>query len=119
MQGSTVDEAGYHIIAIEGELDASSAILLDKQLQKSIEEGRKKLLIDCRKLEYISSPGFGVFTSRIDFCEEKGIRIVFFGLSDTIEHVFKILGIDQVLPIRYSLAEAKKAADEAQHNDLS
>jgi anti-sigma B factor antagonist len=56
-----LQEDGADIIAIVGEIDASSSIELDLAIAKSVGEGFKKIIVDCQALEYISSAGLGVF----------------------------------------------------------
>ena len=43
-----LQEEGMDIIAIIGEIDASSSIELDLTIAKSVGEGFKKILVDCR-----------------------------------------------------------------------
>ncbi|MFZ6012631.1 MAG: STAS domain-containing protein, partial [Bacteroidota bacterium] len=49
-----LQEDGTDIIALVGEIDASSSIELDLAIAKSVGEGFSKILIDCSALEYIS-----------------------------------------------------------------
>ena len=56
-----MQESGADIVAVIGEIDASSSIELDLAIAKSVGEGFKKILVDCHALEYISSAGLGVF----------------------------------------------------------
>jgi anti-sigma B factor antagonist len=99
------DETLGYVIKIRGELDASSSIMLDNTIEQAMHATRKDILIDCYSLDYISSAGIGVFTSKIGDCEAQGRRIVLFGVSDKVLHVFKILGLDRVLPIFRSKEE--------------
>ncbi len=117
MELTTFNEEKYHIIAIDGELDASSALKLDDTIEQAIQQGQKSLLFDCEKLHYISSPGIGVFTSRIDDHEQNKISLVLYGMNDKVFNVFKILGLDKILPIVNSKAEAKKLIDGALNKD--
>ncbi len=95
------------IIRIDGEIDASSSIHLDNELGKAMNES-KKILIDCEKLDYISSAGLGVFMSYIHDMEEKKIKMVLFGMSNKVKNVFQILGLDQLLKIVETSEEANK-----------
>ena len=52
-----LQEDGTDIIAVIGEIDASSSIELDLAIAKSVGEGFRKILVDCSSLEYISSAG--------------------------------------------------------------
>jgi anti-sigma B factor antagonist len=114
MELHTFIEDKFHIIQIVGDLDASSSILLDNVLEKAIVANIKNILINCAELHYISSPGIGAFTSRLEECAEKNIQLVLFGLNDKILNVFKILGLDQLIVIKTSKDDAKKYINDAQ-----
>ena len=86
-------------IYLDGDLDASSCLLLDKSISAALEQGEKKLLINCQKLNYISSAGLGVFMSYIQEFETNHIDMVIFELSEKVKNVFKILGLDELLKI--------------------
>ena len=93
-------------IYVIGEVDASSSIHLDESISEATSK-YKKIMVNCEQLEYISSAGLGVFMSYINDLEEKGIKLVIYGLSDKVQHVFQILGLDQLLKITKSEEEAK------------
>jgi len=103
---SRIEDNAY-IIIIDGDVDASSSIHLDKAITSAIEQEHKNILIDCTKLNYISSAGLGVFMSYIQDFETKQINLVIFGLSEKVINVFEILGLDQLLQIVESEEKAK------------
>ena len=107
-----IQEEGVDIIAIIGEIDASSSIELDLAIAKSVGEGFKKILVDCNSLEYISSAGLGVFMSYIEELRDKKISLILFGLKERVLNTFSILGLAELLNIRTTKAEAKILADE-------
>lgn len=112
MQISSVLEDGNFVIAIDGDVDASSSIKLDEAIGSAVQAGQQYILIDCKNLNYISSAGLGVFMSYIEELKTKNIRMVLFGLSERVENVFKVLGLDQLLNIRDTKDQAKQYAHE-------
>ena len=104
-------EESYLIISIEGELDASSSIKLDKVLQSAIDEGNKVMFVDCQNLDYISSSGLGVFTSKIEDFKDDDIVLILYGMQEKVFNVFKILGLDQLIPIVNSKVDAQKLSN--------
>lgn len=102
-----INEGEYDLITIIGEVDASSSIELDNAISEAVESGKKKFLVDCSSLEYISSAGLGVFMSHIEEFKKQNIDLVLFGLNEKVENVFEILGLDQLLRIEKSKEEAK------------
>ena len=107
-----LQESGTDIIAVIGEIDASSSIELDLAIAKSVGEGFKKILVDCHALEYISSAGLGVFMSYIEEFRDKKIQMVLFGLKEKVVNTFEILGLAELLNIRENKSEALKLANE-------
>lgn len=105
-------EDGTDIIAVIGEIDASSSIELDLAIAKSVGEGYTKILVDCGALEYISSAGLGVFMSYVEEFNDKNIRMVLFGMNEKVANTFEILGLNQLLKITTSKPEAKKLVNE-------
>jgi anti-anti-sigma factor len=112
VQIKRLQEDGTDVIAIIGEIDASSSIELDLSIAKSAGEGHKKILIDCHALEYISSAGLGVFMSYIEEFRDSKTVMVLFGMKEKVANTFAILGLADLLHIRETKAEAKKLADE-------
>ena len=103
-----LQEEGIEILAIIGEIDASSSIELDLAIAKSVGEGYKKILVDCSALEYISSAGLGVFMSYIEEFKDKGVSMVLFGLREKVANTFAILGLADLLHIAATKDEAKR-----------
>jgi anti-sigma B factor antagonist len=107
MDISTLHEDSACIIVINGELDASSSILLDKAIGRAVSQNETNILIDCKNLNYISSAGLGVFMSYLQDFQDKNISLVLYGLNEKVRNVFEILGLDQLLTIVLSKEEAK------------
>ena len=99
-------------LEINGEVDASSSIQLDESLGTVVNSGVGKILVNCTQLNYISSAGLGVFMSYIDDVNSKEIKMVIFGLNEKVKNVFDILGLDQLLSIVNTNAEALKYINE-------
>ncbi len=97
------DHVCLHLV---GEVDASNSVELDESIQELITHNIKNILVDGKKLEYISSAGLGVFMSYLDDFEEKNVSLVIFGLNQKIHQVFHILGLDQLITIRQTEEEA-------------
>jgi anti-sigma B factor antagonist len=100
-------ENDFYVIGIDGDLDASSCINLDKSISEAVSNGEKKIIIDCSRLNYISSAGLGVFMSYLQDFENNNISLVLFSLSDKVKNVFQILGLDQLIKIVNTKEEAK------------
>lgn len=98
----------YYLLSVEGEVDASSSIHLEKGLKDAIEVN-KSIIVDLVKLEYISSAGLGVFMSIIQELENQRIKLVLYGMSPKVFEVFEILGLNQLITIKQNIEEALEA----------
>ena len=107
-----LQEDGTDVIALVGEIDASSSIELDLAIAKSVGEGFTKILVDCSALEYISSAGLGVFMSYIEEFKDKNIRMVLFGMNEKVANTFDILGLNELLLIKKDKVQAKQLINE-------
>lgn len=92
-------ENGHHFLKIKGEIDASNSVILDEAIQELIQDGAVSILVDGTGLEYISSAGLGVFMSYLEDFMDQGISLKLYGLPPKVFEVFKILGLDQLIPI--------------------
>lgn len=98
---------------LQGEIDASSSIQLDDEIDRVIREFPSlHLLINCRDLDYISSAGLGVFIAYLKAMEENQTRMVIYGLNDKVKNVFEILGLDQIITLAADEDEAKRHVNE-------
>jgi anti-sigma B factor antagonist len=113
MEISTIHEDELSIILINGDLDASSSILLDQAIEEAVFKRRRKILVDCTRLNYISSAGLGVFMSHLQEFDNNQTSLVLFGLSDKVLNVFQLLGLDQLLTITVSEKEAKLTVNDS------
>lgn len=95
----TQKENGHDLLILTGEVDASNSVMLDEAIQKLINEGSKSILVDGQGLEYISSAGLGVFMSYLEDFQEREIDLKIYSLTPRVYEVFKILGLDQLIPI--------------------
>ena len=99
-------ENEIEILSLYGEVDASNSVILDDAIQEFVASGGKSLLIDGKNLEYISSAGLGVFMSYLEDFQEQGISMKICNLIPRVFEVFRILGLDQLIPIYSDRAAA-------------
>jgi anti-sigma B factor antagonist len=109
MKVTTHPTADTLTLVLDGELDASSAVVLDAELNKPEIINYRKVLIDCQRLSYISSAGLGVFISHLQRLQDSNVKLVFFNMQEKVFNVFEILGLDSLMNIVPTQAEAQAA----------
>ena len=90
MNGSTLE------IALEGRLDTMTAPQLEAELAAL--DGAESLVLDCSKLEYISSAGLRVLLSahRIMNCKG-GMKVTH--INEIVSEVLEVTGFTDILTI--------------------
>ena len=84
-------------IAVEGRLDTMTSPELDNELKTCL-DGVEKLILDCEKLDYISSAGLRVLLNAYKVMNSKGgMRLI--RVNEIVREVFEVTGFADVLMI--------------------
>lgn len=105
----TAVEDGLSIISLEGFVDAHTAPQFENTVQSEIDAGRIKLIVNCEKLNYISSAGLGVFMSFVEELRDSGGDIKICGLVPKVKHTFEILGFQDIFEMLDDQSAARKS----------
>jgi anti-sigma B factor antagonist len=87
------------IFRLVGRLDSNSSPELDKHIVRAIEDGVRNIILDCQKLDYITSAGLRVVVKTAKKLKPESGRIVLCAMADYVKEVFEIAGFDSFLPI--------------------
>ena len=104
---TTEKEGNFYIIKLKGDVDANASIHLDNAIRKAISGFQKNLLVDCSKLDYISSAGIGVFIAYLEDFQKNAINLVLFGMKAQVKRFFEILGLEKFIQITDTKEHAK------------
>ncbi len=96
------------IFALNGRLDSNTSPEFDNKIFESIENGTKNMIIDCEKLDYITSAGLRVLNKTSKKLKTANGAIVLCAMEDYVREVFEIAGFDSFLPITANLDDALK-----------
>ncbi|OFY62837.1 MAG: hypothetical protein A3H98_09700 [Bacteroidetes bacterium RIFCSPLOWO2_02_FULL_36_8] len=94
------EEKNYSELTLDGELDAASSLQVDTVINELLKKKVFTLLINCQKLEYISSAGLGVFISHREHLKNQKGGFVFFGMNEKVKNIFEIVGLDKIMSIK-------------------
>ena len=79
---------------------------LEKKLFDAIENGEKKVIVDFKDLDYISSAGLRVVLKATKTLKGSGGAFVLCSLQDYVKEVFEISAFDSYLPITPTMDDA-------------
>src|SRR4051794_37169481 len=106
MELQTYTERDAFVVALDGDLDASSSLLVDDAIRMGAKSQCRQIVVDCRYLKYISSAGLGVFMSHLAELRVRGIELVLFGMNMKVQDIFSMVGLDQLITIVPTKKEA-------------
>jgi len=100
-------EDGRLTAGLSGRMDAITASEFTKQLEIWIADGKKNFVIDCSKLDYISSAGLRsvlIIAKKVRTIEGK---LQLAALQESVHNVFEISGFDKIIPILTNVDDAE------------
>lgn len=94
------------ILRLDGSLDAYSFPRLESVLAELREHDRNRVVLDCAKLEYISSVALGALIGFTRKARENGGDMKMANLSAKIYNIVELLGFHRILDIHGTVEEA-------------
>lgn len=85
---------------IQGRLDTPAAVKAQQEITPLLENADKEILLDCSRLEYISSSGLRLFLTIRKETAAKGGKVIIENVSDDIKKVFMMTGFFNLFEIR-------------------
>ena len=110
MEVSITNEGTADVVAVSGRVGASESMELTRQIEKYFADGvLRPLVLDLGGVDYMSSAGLGTVVWLGKRMREGKQGFALAGLRDRVAHVFKLSGLDRILPIYQDRAEALSA----------
>lgn len=108
VQIHTGKEGKAAVVQLRGKVDATSATSVEQALVGAIDQGEKKLVIDCAGLDFISSAGLRSLLLAVKKMKAEGGSIALAALQPHVKEVFDISGFSSLFVIHGSKADAVK-----------
>ena len=90
---TTFREEGRDLVMeFEGRLDTAAAPQTEKDVEALNDCLGHDIVLDCTKLDYISSSGLRIFLGILKNAKSKGSHVFITGLSDNLKSVFTMTG---------------------------
>jgi anti-sigma B factor antagonist len=94
------------VLSIAGRIDTVSAPVLEQAVNRSIENGTRKILLDFSGVSYISSGGLRVLLSAAKRLREPGDRFGLCCLPAEVQKIIRLTGFTSIFSIYQSEGEA-------------
>jgi anti-sigma B factor antagonist len=99
MDLTTRESGGVTIVGFEGKLDTNTCPDAEVHLEKTLDDGSKKILIDFTKLDFLSSAGLRVLLTTAKRLESSGGELRICALNETVNEIFEISGFSTILSV--------------------
>ncbi len=103
---STREEGGRVVVAAIGEVDVFTAPQLDAELSRLTGDGRTDLVVDLSRVDFLDSTGLSVLVKTLKRVREADGRLDVVVTAERVAKVFRLTGLDQLIPLHPSVAEA-------------
>ena len=88
------------MLRLTGSLDTYSIPKLEKKIQGLIRDKRHHIVVNCQNLQFLSSPGMGLFLGTLGEVEKLGGSLVFAKVTQPEVHdAMSLLGFFDIFPV--------------------
>jgi anti-sigma B factor antagonist len=102
----TRDVEDITLLYPKGYINAHTVRAFETELQRTLEQKRFKIVINCSGLSYIASAGLGAIMGAIEEIRTNGGDLRLTNLNETVLNIFEILGFNHLYRIFPSEMEA-------------
>ena len=86
------EENNDFVMYFEGRLDTAAAPTVEKEMEPLNDCTGHDIILDCTKMDYISSSGLRIFLAILKNAKPKGSHVFIRGLNDDLRQVFAMTG---------------------------
>lgn len=103
------EDGGFVVVGVAGELDVYTAPVLEEALGDLVDEGKTDVVVDLTGVSFMDSTGLGLLIKALKWTREKDGTLAVVANTEKILKVFRITGLNGVIPLHETVAEAIKA----------
>ena len=104
---------GVAIVELQGEVDIHGAPQFKEALLRGIGDGARRIIIDFTEVSFIDSTSLGVVVTGVKGIKAHGGSLEIVCPNESLRGIFVTTGLDQILGIYRTRAEALGAAEQS------
>jgi len=93
----TANTQAVSVMKVQGRVDSDSAPELDEALGKLLQEGRNRIVLDLKGVDYISSAGLRAIVKAYQAATKSGGDLRLASVSNPVEVILRTVGMMQML----------------------
>lgn len=99
MEVQLVQKNGFTKAMVAGRIDTITSAEFENAVMKAFESEKQAIILDCTKLDYISSSGLRVFLLLQKKAKASAVALNVCGLNPSIKEIFDISGFSGIFNI--------------------
>jgi anti-sigma B factor antagonist len=104
------DREHYALVTVAGEVDVTTGSQLREPLHELVEQRKHRHVVDLREVTFLDSTGLGILVSDHKRLRDRdGSLHVVVTTPGIVSRVFRLTGVDRVVPLVETVEEAEKA----------
>lgn len=111
-EGQSLD-GSVELLSVSGELDMSNSSELRRRVERSVREGRDRVVIELDGLKHMDSSGLAALIDSHQLAEARGGRLALVITSESVRRTVEVRGLDRLFTIAPSRDEAIAAVTES------
>ena len=98
-------EGDWDVVVVRGEVDLYTSPTLRAAIERSLDRGARRVLVDLRDVGFMDSSGLGVLVGGLRRSRERGGELALVCGEGSVMRVLSMTGLDRVFPIHGSLGD--------------
>ncbi|MFG1924132.1 STAS domain-containing protein [Cryptosporangium sp. NPDC048952] len=104
------DREHYALVTVAGEVDVTTGTQLREPLHELVEQRKHRHVVDLREVTFLDSTGLGILVSDHKRLRDRdGSLHVVVTTPGIVARVFRLTGVDRVVPLVTTIEDAEKA----------
>jgi len=100
MKTTFKEENNSYVMYFEGRLDTAASVQTEREMAVLNDANGKDIVLDCSKLNYISSSGLRLFLGLLKTAKPKGSHVYITGMNDDLRQVFAMTGFTNLFEFK-------------------
>lgn len=100
MKTTIVEQDGNLVAILEGSLDTAAVPETEAAMSPLLDSTGKDIILDCTRLEYISSGGLRIFLGILKSAQAKGDQLYITGMTNDVRAVFAMTGFINIFKFK-------------------
>ena len=106
LEVNTIKVNDVVVVKLLGNLDTNTAPDAEEEINKSLDEGTQKMIINLEQTNYVSSAGLRIFLATAKKITASGGVLKLCGANDVVQEILAISGFSTILDVKKTEEEA-------------